>query len=74
MRVLSAAVSILAVTAFVGTPAMACEWAKTAKAKSKMSVAQTSDISDIAIATNDLPDDAVQTPLILPKPESGKAE
>ncbi|WP_417688446.1 hypothetical protein [Roseibium sp.] len=73
MRVMTAVIAALGVTALVSAPASACEWAKTAKAKSKMTVAQT-DFSDVAIATNDLPDDAVKTPLILPEPESGKAE
>lgn len=68
MRFLTASVTALALTAFAGPSALACEWMKSAKAKPEMSVAQTAETSQISIATNDLGQEIIdaETPAIKP--------
>lgn len=74
MRVLTASLTALAITALAATPGMACEWAKTAKAKSNMTVAKTAEVPDIAIATNDLPQTIIETVPGTPAPKAPSAE
>jgi hypothetical protein len=71
MRLLSTGVAALAVTAFIIVPANACS-GKSAKLKSKMTVADTTVVpqvdTDVSVATNDLSDEAVAGKIILPVP------
>ncbi|MCK7613405.1 hypothetical protein [Roseibium sediminicola] len=71
MHLLKSGVAVLALTAFAVVPAQACSWNKTAKAEDKMTVAQTDSIpqidADVAIATNDLSDDALTEQIVLPE-------
>lgn len=71
MHLLKSGVAVLALTAFAVIPAQACPWDKTASAEDKMTVAQTDSIpqidADVAIATNDLSDDALTEQIILPE-------
>lgn len=76
MHLLKSGVAVLALTAFAAAPAQACPWDKTAKAEDQMTVAETATVpqvdTDVAIATNDLSDDILTEPIILP--ESKPAE
>lgn len=78
MRVPSKPLALLTLTAAAASltfsPASACEWGKTAKAKPKMTVAAVQDLSDVAIATNDLPKEMTEAQPVLPKPKSGAAD
>ncbi|MEO9526673.1 hypothetical protein [Roseibium sp.] len=72
MRLLSTSVAAIALAAFAIAPANACSWGKSAKAKEKMTVADTMIVpqveTDVAIATNDLSDDILKEEIILPTP------
>jgi hypothetical protein len=78
MRLLSTGVAALAVTAFAIVPVDACSYGKSAKVKSKMTVADTTVVpqvdTDVSVATNDLSDEAVAGKLILPVPGEKPAE
>jgi len=78
MSLLKTGVAALALTAFAVVPAQACSWGKTAKAESKMTLAETDKVpqvdTDVAIATNDLSDEFLQEKIILPVPEDKPAE
>lgn len=73
MRLLKTGIAALALAAFAIAPASACSWHKTAKAKEKMSVAETTVIpdadGDVSIATNDLRDGILKKRPILPAGE-----
>lgn len=78
MRLLSTGVAALALTAFAIVPAGACSFGKSAKAKPKMTVADTTVIpqvdTDVSIATNDLSDEAVAEGILLPMPDNKPEE
>ena len=78
MRLMSTGVAALALTAFAIVPAQACSWNKTAKADTKMTVAETLVVpqteSDVAIATNDLSTEVLSDQTVLPLPEEKPAE
>ncbi|MCX2724401.1 hypothetical protein [Roseibium salinum] len=78
MRLLKTAIAALALTAFAILPANACSLHKSAKAKEKMSVAETIVVpdvdTDVSTATNDLTDDVVKGTIILPAPGEKPAE
>lgn len=71
MRLLSAGVSALALTAFAIVPASACSWGKTAKTKD-MTVAETAILptadENVSIATNDLSEEALKEMNLLVEP------
>ncbi|MBS8262276.1 hypothetical protein [Roseibium polysiphoniae] len=74
MRGLKTSVAALALTAFAVSPALACEWSKSAKAKTKMTVAQTTEVPEVAIATNDLPVEVTSNITVIPKLKSDAAK
>ncbi len=78
MRILSTVVAGLAVSVFALAPAHACSWGKTAKAKTQMTVAETTVVpqvdTDVSIATNDLSDEVIKEMLVLPIPAEKPAE
>jgi len=78
MRLLNIGVAALALTALTILPASACPWDKTAQAKQKMTVAETTVApdtdTDVAIATNDISDADLPEGTILPVPGEKPAE
>ncbi len=78
MRILSTVVAALAISAFAFAPANACSWGKTAKAKTEMTVADTTLVpqvdTDVSIATNDLSDETIREMTVLPLPAEKPAE
>jgi hypothetical protein len=68
----------LALTALTIVPANACTWEKTAQAKQKMTVAETTVVpdidTDVAIATNDISDANSPAGTVLPVPGEMPAE
>ena len=77
MQKLTFGVTALAFSAFAIAPAMACSWDKTAGySKPNMTVAEApvvlKDGTEVAIATNDLSEEAISEAVLLPlnKPEA----
>ncbi|MEP0234687.1 MAG: hypothetical protein ABJP02_07025 [Parasphingorhabdus sp.] len=73
MRGLKTSVAAFALAAFAVSPALACEWSKSAKTKTKMTVAQTTEVPEVAIATNDLPMEVTSNITVIPKLKSDAA-
>jgi|GEM_PF-1610178 len=78
MRLLSTGVAALALTAFALGQANACPWDKTAQAKQKITVAETTVVpqfdTDVSIATNDLSDETLKEMTVLPVPGEKPAQ
>lgn len=75
MRVLSLTLATLATSAVAIVPATACSWMKTAE-KENMTVVDvpTVEKGDVAIATNDLSDEAIKNMTVKPLPKETAAE
>lgn len=72
MRILSTGLAALALISLATVPAAACSWGKTAKADTKMTVAEMPIAPDagasISIATNDISDEMLKETELLPRP------